>query len=208
MKKNVEAVVSAMGALLSIIVELVRLIKEYGGEIGADIYRLAQAEGQGTLKDIARLIVECGQRVRNTFRLVVDYGLSLAQMIAAGKYDWVNSDITAEHFPVSGQGKQAVEVELWRLNKYFKNGDEVIAELERVKPDYRPATLPELLALGAAQPELQKQFPIVALGSIWPRAVSDRRFVCLFQDDALRGLGLGWLGGIFYDPWRFAVVRK
>jgi hypothetical protein len=38
--------------------------------------------------------------------IAVDYGMSLRDMIAAGKYDWVNPSITAERFPVEGTGKR------------------------------------------------------------------------------------------------------
>ena len=207
MSKKVEAVVSAMGVLLAIIVDLARYIREFGGDPNAGIHLLSQPDGQSTLKEIARLIAEAGQRFRSSFHLVADYGLSIAQMISLGKYDWVNSDINAENFPVTGQGQQAVEVEFWHPNMYFSNGNEVIAELEQTKSGYRFATLPELLALGAAQSELQLQFPIAALGSIWHHA-SYRYFAYLDGGGAGRGLSLGYLGFDFRDSWRFAVVRK
>jgi len=207
-KKNVEAVVSAMGALLSIIVELVRLIKEFGGEVGADIHRLSQEEGREALQAIARLIAEAGQRARTSFRLTVDYGLTLHQMIAAGDYDWVHEDITEEHFPVSGQGSQDVMVELWHPGKHFRNGDQVIAELDRAKPGYRFANLPELLALGAVQPGFSWQFPITALGSIWHSVPNGCDAVCISVDDIKSSLGLGSLKHDFCDDWRFPVVRE
>jgi hypothetical protein len=40
----------------------------------------------------------------STSLITVDYGNSLQAMIAAGKYDWVNSGITAKRFPVEGTG--------------------------------------------------------------------------------------------------------
>jgi hypothetical protein len=131
---------------------------------------------------------------------------SLEQMIGDGNYDFVHQDINAENFPIVGQGKQMVNVELWHPNKYFSNGDKVEAELEKSKPGYRFATLPELLALGAAQPELQRQFPIAAMGSIWPHA-GYRYFAFLSRDDVKRFLDLYSFGSGFTGHWRFAVVR-
>ncbi|MFA6593836.1 MAG: hypothetical protein WCT16_01130 [Candidatus Buchananbacteria bacterium] len=155
------------------------------------------------LKQLAAAVIELSRKI---IQLVIDYRMTLAQMIIAGKYDRVNSDINAEHFPINGKGKKAVDIELWHPNRYFKNGDEVIAELKKSKYGYRFATLPELLALGAAQPELQRQFLIAALGSIW-RRTGYRRFAYLHGSDAMRDLDLGFLGGAFHGYWRFAVVR-
>ncbi|MDO8669171.1 MAG: hypothetical protein Q7K65_02670 [Candidatus Buchananbacteria bacterium] len=216
-KEKVVAVVSAMGALLSIVIELVKYIKELGGDVGADIYRLAQKEGQVTLKAIAGLIIQAGQKIGQTaeeasrylagkFNLIVDYSLSLAEMIAGGQYDWVNQDITAEHFPGKGTGKQEAAVEILHFNRYFNSGDEVLAEIDKL--GYGPAVLPELLALGKDQPELQRQFPIAALGSIWRRSDGSRGFACLGGDGAERLLYLFWIVCGFYGCWRFAVVRK
>ncbi|MEK7653189.1 MAG: hypothetical protein AAB358_01780 [Patescibacteria group bacterium] len=149
---------------------------------------------------------EASRYVAGKYNLVIDYTQSLADIITAGKYDRENPDITAEHFPITGTGKQEVTVELLHFNRHFNNGDEVLAEIDKL--GYRPAKIEELLALGAAQPELQRQFPIGALGSTWRSAVGGRRFACLDGGSARRVLDLGWLGDDFYDFWRFAAVRK
>lgn len=205
-KEKVAAVVSAMGALLSIVIELVKYIKELGGDVGVDIYRLAQEDGKETLKAIAGIIVQGGQKARNIYRVFVDCTMSLADMITLGKYDWVNPDITAEHFPTTGTGKKQVTVELLHFNRHFKNGDEVLAEIDEL--GYRPAKIEELLVLGAVQPELQRQFPIAAFGNPWRLADGGRLFACLGRDGAGRDLVLRWIGSGFLGCWRFAVVRK
>lgn len=56
-KREVEAIVSAMGVFTSFISLLVRFVKEAGGNVES-IYRLATPDGEGTLKRIARLIVD------------------------------------------------------------------------------------------------------------------------------------------------------
>ena len=45
----------------------------------------------------------------------VDYGHTLEEMIAAGRYDWVNSDITAKRFPISGVGVMQFETKLFHF---------------------------------------------------------------------------------------------
>jgi len=215
-KSRTEAIVSAMGVLLSWITTLVNDVRELGGEI-EDIYRLATEDGRDTVKAIARLIVEAGQKARNSYSVLLDATRSLADLVALGRYDWVNSDITAEHFPVKSQGKRNVRVELWWPNRYFNNGDEVIAELAKLNDElakenasysYRFAFIEELLALGASQPELQRQFPIAALGSIWLVSDPFRRFAFLDRGGAGRVLGLFGVGLVFDGSWRFALVRE
>jgi len=207
-KKNVEAAVSARGSLLTIVVNLVKYIQEFGGNVDQCLYLLAQPEGDITIKAVAKLIAEAGQAAVGIFHLVVDYTLSLSDLIALGGFDRVNPNITAEHFSAKGKGKQKVKVELWHPNKYFSNGDEVIAELKTAKPGYRFATLWELITLAINQPDLQRQFPIAALGSIWLQAAGDRLFAFLDGSDSECDLYLGRLGFDFLVHWRFAVVRE
>lgn len=139
------------------------------------------------------------------YSVVVDYNLSLADMIKAGEYDWINDDITSEHFPIQGEGKQELEIILLHFDRYVSS-DEANKEID--KAGYRSATLPELLALGASQPELQRQFPIIALGSVWQDRHGACFVPCLLSDGAERSLRLGWLDNAWYPGYRFAIVRK
>ncbi|MFA6993667.1 MAG: hypothetical protein WC268_03675 [Patescibacteria group bacterium] len=56
-KKNVAAVVTAMGQLLSIIIALVAAIKKRGADVGEVFCRLASEEGAAVLEKIAELMV-------------------------------------------------------------------------------------------------------------------------------------------------------
>ena len=76
------------------------------------------------------------------------------------------------------------------------------------KAGYRPANLPELLSLGASQPELQRQFPIVAPGSVWQYRYSDRYVPYLWNDGVKRYLHLHLFAYDWYPVCRFAVARK
>lgn len=139
------------------------------------------------------------------FRVTVDYGLPLAQMIASGKYDWTNGDITPERFPIQGEGKAPRELVLVHLDKVATT-DEALAELDR--RGLRPAKIEELLALGAARPELQKEFPIVALGSRFVSRRGGRFFAYLGWFGNGRKLDLGWDGSGWRGVCRFLAVRK
>jgi hypothetical protein len=150
---------------------------------------------------IANLIV--GER--NVFRVVVDYGQVLVEMIQAGKYDWINNDITSDHFPITGTGQKEEEITLFHFNRSISSDDAIV---EMAKKGFRPADPPEILALGAEHPELQKQFPIVALGSPWRDPGGLRHVVYLDRDDARRPLDLVWFERDWIGDWRFAAVRK
>jgi hypothetical protein len=139
-----------------------------------------------------------------TLRIVVDYSLSLEQMITAGKYDWSNSDITAKRFPLKGSGKVELEPKLFYFGRDMSS-DNVIAEMD--KEGFRPCTIEELLAIGEQHPELQRKFPLVALGSV-AKVNGNRHVACLFRDGSGRELHLGWFGHGWHVVCRFPAVRK
>ncbi len=150
-------------------------------------------------------IIKNNKIVDDIYSVVVDYDMSLAVMIKAGKYDWVNNDITAEHFPVTGSGKTEVNVELVHLNKSVSS-EAVLAHMEA--NGLRPATLAELLAFGAKYTEIQIEFPVIALGSSWVDSGGDRGVPGLVRRDSERGLDLGWFDGDWGGYGRFLAVRK
>lgn len=191
-RKNVAAVVSAMGALLDVITDLVVMIKELGADVGECLYRLARPDGKETLKAIAELLVRDYQKAKG----------SLTDLIAQGKYDWVNSDITADNFPVDGLVNPDEETRLFHFNQEMSS-DDVVAEMD--KEGWKPATIWHLLILGIKNPELQKQFPTIALGSVW------RGFVPVLPWDGIhrrRNLGLRRLDVRWFGVCRFLAVRK
>jgi len=132
--------------------------------------------------------------------IVVDYGKPLADMIAAGKYDWVNPDITAERFPVEGTGKKTFRTKLFAFGRYISSDDAVAAMKEE---GFTPATHVHGLAFGAAFPEKQRKYPIACLGSS-AQVHGDRYVVCLNGNDDERFLGLSDWGVC----WRYLGVRE
>lgn len=140
-----------------------------------------------------------------SFPITVNYSRTLEQMIADGKYDWLNPDINAKNFPTEGKGTAEVDIELVHFNRAMES-NKVLKELE--KQGLRPATLPELLAFGAKYPEKQREFPIVALGSVWRDFGGEGSVAGLDRDGSERYLRLRWLGGRWIADDRFAAVRK
>ncbi len=142
--------------------------------------------------------------------VIADYSRSLAVMIAAGSYGYANPNILADNFPMRGEGTQEIEtflVQFWNWDIY---SEKAITELD--KRGYRPANISELLAFGERYPDLQRQFPIVALGSEWQPRGGGRLYPFLDTDGGVRRLCLDNLGIPYYGGWsdryRFLAVRK
>ncbi len=137
--------------------------------------------------------------------LVANYDRSVEDGIKAGKYNWSNSNITSSHFPSEEAGTKEVSIELIYFGRNMET-NEVLSELDKM--GMRPATLKELLALGEKHPDLQREFPIIALGSVWQVPDGGRGCAYLGGGGSGRGLSLRWIGGGWIDCCRFAAVRK
>ncbi len=97
-----------------------------------------------------------------------------------------------------------IEFELVHLNKDVST-DKALAELD--KQGLCPALYEELLAFAAKYPELQKQFPIVALGSVC-RYDDDLYSPYVRWNDVERDLDFYWIDDGWCDRYRFLAVRK
>jgi len=202
MTKQKSEFVSATGTTFEIVKGLAEEIWAIGGN--DDSLRRIISD-RSLRQNIARLIVGENANGSGTYKVTVDYGQSLDTMITAGRYDWKNGDINDQNFPISGRRTSETEIALFHFNKGMST-DAVLAELD--KRGFRAATLPELLALGADQPELQRQFPIIALGSVWRDPIGIRCVAYLDGSGAERYLNLYWYGRDWKDICRFAAVRK
>lgn len=138
--------------------------------------------------------------------VIINYGRSVEDGIKAGKYDWSNEDITSSHFPSEEAGTKEVSINLIHFGRDRETTDEVISKLD--KTGMRPATLKELLAFSEKYPDIQREFSIIALGSIWRIPSGDRRCAYLSRGGSKRYLSLSWLGCRWSGDYRFAAVRK
>ena len=139
------------------------------------------------------------------FAVTVNYGRTLQAMIKDGHYDWSNDDITHEHFPINRgrEEKDELKLTLFHPNRPIES-DEAIDEM--AKHGLRPATLPELLALGEEHPDLQREFPVIALGSVWQDRRGSRRCPCLGGGASERYLYLRCFGGGWGERCRGLAV--
>jgi len=204
-KKNASVLVSAMGVLTGFGTAFAAAFKKRGGR-DEDLHQLlVGSKSDDFIAKIVDLAMKMVNAVRDSFYIVVDYSKSLAQMIQSGNYDWVNDNITSSHFPIQVQGKAELNPELIHYGKYM-DSDDIVRDMDN--RGLRPATLPELLAFGATYPDKQREFPIVALGSVWRYWYGSRDVACLYGVGSGRGLGLVVWGSGWYDGYRFLAVRK
>lgn len=140
-----------------------------------------------------------------TFTITVDETVSVEDAVKAGKFDWNNNNITSANFPkLANEQKSDKEIILFHFNKTMSS-EVVIAEMD--KAGYKPANILTLICLAVKEPDLQRKFPIVALGSVC-RLVGDRLVPYLYERGSKRYLDLYFFGNDWLDHYRFLAVRK
>ena len=98
--------------------------------------------------------------------IAVDYSKSLQNMMADGSYDWVNPAITPKGFPITAVGIVQFETKVFHFNRYISSEDAVEAITADDRRNFwEPAKIEGLLAYGVKNPNEQRQYPIVGLGS-------------------------------------------
>ena len=175
------------------------------GQSEDDILRVVNEQGDGLLDKIADAITENTRKPSDGFPLSVNYDLSLKQAIDAGDYQGVHDSITSENFPSRRHGETRLEIILVRYDRRMTS-EEVLSELD--KAGLRPAELPEFLAFGATYPEVQREFSVVGLGSVWRDRKGYRNVPCLYTASEGRYLDLHWWDDGWYSYSRFAAIRK
>jgi hypothetical protein len=143
-------------------------------------------------------------QTNQTFFFEVDYAQSLEEMIAAGRYDWVNGSLNAKLFPVVGKGAVEFEAVLFHFGKGISS-DAAKKQIEAA--GYEVGKIEHILSFGANYPDEQRKFPIVGLGSVAEIGV-DRLVPCLDRGGSKRGLNRTWWGSTWPAHCRFLGVRK
>lgn len=142
------------------------------------------------------------------FTLTVNYDRSISDGIKAGNYNWVNPDITEEHFPAEAEerGTKSQIFTLYHFSRYIESNDAIV---EMNRDGYRPATIRELLAFGEANSEPQRRFSIIALSSIWVGQDSHHNVAYLDGFPDYYYLDLNWYGPLgWLESHSFLAVHK
>ena len=144
------------------------------------------------------------------YRIVVDFGMPLEQMIAAGNYDWKNEDIIANQFSVAGEGIVEYEARLFSFDRSVPSQD-VEKAIREAAPagQWEPGKIEHLLAFGAKYSEEQRKNPIVCLGSVsGTKVMGQRQVPYLYRRVTGRSLHLDWYGNGWHPFYRFLAIRK
>ncbi|MDQ1281733.1 MAG: hypothetical protein QG630_84 [Patescibacteria group bacterium] len=96
--------------------------------------------------------------------IIVKPGISFKERILAGNYSWINYLLTESDFP-----NKPIIVGEWAFRLIHRNKNIEFEEAQRLClcDGWQTARFEHLLALGEKFPEMQKEFPIVALGSLF-----------------------------------------
>lgn len=191
--------VSSAGTVFELVKALSDEVNSLGGS-DDDLRRILS--DKSVAREMAELLV--GKPELQSYPLTINRERSRSEMVKAGRYDYVNSNITEENSPVV-EGEAEVEAVLVHLDRVASD-EEVLAEMERL--GLRPATMDELNAFGEQHPDRQREYPIIALGSVWAGRDGRRLVGCLWEGGLGRGLRLVWLGDGWRAYCRFLAVRK
>lgn len=146
-------------------------------------------------------------KLHPVYPVTVNYDLSVEEAVALGKYDHVfPNEVSSKHFKTERNGIAELKITLVCIEENLMT-KEIPEKLDQL--GYRPAELHELLAFGAKYPDVQRRFPIVALGSIWQESpIIHRSIPWICRDGDGRALGLCSLQAYWCGRNHFAAVHK
>ncbi len=190
---------SAGGVLLSAITGLDAEIRLAGGSF-QHWHDLARPEGRAKLQEMARIAVDIERP--ETYRVIVKP--SFEEMLRFANQAWVDSDFTEEHFPFAPYDFGEFNLELVHLGRIASTKDVIIHMREQ---HLIPVGHAILLGIAGTYPHLQRQFPLVALGSSWLDPDDNRLVPCLDRYGGNRRLGLDDSDDDWDDYCRFPALR-
>lgn len=142
-------------------------------------------------------------RVSKSYKITVDRSKPVDQLINEAKLNYVNSSVTSENFPITDKGISKIDIKLINFSKAteFK---EILRKVK--KRNFVPISISELLAFSESFPEVQREFPIVAPGTVWKGNID--RVPVLWGGSGGRSLFLLWKSYNWLPGFRFAVTKN
>ena len=135
------------------------------------------------------------------FPAEIDYGRPLEEAISSAGLDYINATINEENFPSGQTGKTSANVRFARFDSLMTTQDVLTVISEA---DMKPVDITTLVAISEQHPELQRQFPIVGLGSVWSSNID--RVPVLWGGPNGRSLFLLWTEYYWVPSFRFAAT--
>jgi hypothetical protein len=162
--------------------------------------RLSERPKQIQLRENEYLVPVAYDMPRDKGKLEAEFSKDGVSDLFYGNYEWQPHSSCAEIDQTPGNRVMLVK----HFGRYTES-EANIASMDKL--GYRPATHLEAYAFAKANPELQRQFWIVALGSSAVRG-DDRDVAVLYSDSDRRILGNSWFDSGWNSDDRFLFVRK
>lgn len=144
---------------------------------------------------------------RKEYPVVIDYGRELQEVGKEGEYDYLNPNLTSEHFPTQRTGEAKATITAINFGRIMDSSDDVVAELDKL--GLRPAETIEQAALGSQHPEVQRELTyVVALGTSWANPGGHRLVGYLYGSPDHRYFDLYRWNGRWRDCCWFAAAAK
>lgn len=166
----------------------------------------ADCKGKKTI-ELFNSVVACTACGGTGKRRAIAKAMTIAQMLAAGRYDYVSPNISDKNFLVNAELFTTEKTKLFHFNCSVAT-EQIEAAIK--KEGYEPAAIEQLLAFGLENPEEQRKYPIVALGSSWVDPVGYRGVPYLGEGASGRSVHLYWVvpGYLRGEYYRFLAVGK
>ena len=165
--------------------------------------RITREDFQKFLRNPKRII----RGSQTEYPVIIDYSQSLKQMIAAAMLDSVHSDINDKNFPIMKEGIVETTFMLERFDHPVRTTD-AVGLLD--KKGFRPATIVDLIAFGTIYPDVQEEFGVVAVGTLWDPGNVHHSYDVPYLSHSNHGRSLSLFRSAprWKERYRFLVVRK
>lgn len=180
--------------------ELNALVKKVGGE--DKVRKILSGELKIQLLSTSGQVVVALTDIEQFMTVSPD--LAFEDRIARGHYVWTNSGLTEKKFPVTADQVGEWEWKLFHFDRDISSEEAI----HLMKEDgYDAGQIGHILTFGEINPEEQRKYPIIGLGSV--AKVNLNRYVpVLWNDDGERELDLDWFDGDWHYGCRFLGVRR
>lgn len=143
---------------------------------------------------------------KENYPITVDYTKTLESMIEDAQFDYMNSGINSDHFPVHGEGNQRRELVLFSYPDNKTTG-EILDDIQ--ENGYQPAKIEDLVVFATQYPDMQRSGnPIIALGTVWERAEKEHVVPVLRGGDNDRNMHLLRTANKWNSSERFAAIKN
>ena len=114
-------------------------------------------------EEMKRKVMELVKYVTQYFILWIDETVTINELLERCHFVWISKDITSKTFPRPRNAKKyRKKINIFHFDEHLSS-EEVISRMSDL--GYKPATIWHLLYVSIKNPDIQRRFPVVSLGS-------------------------------------------